>query len=72
MDAFARTVDATSVNTLASGVAHELSSPLFAISGRADLLLQHPDGHLATDAAREVVAGISDDARKVAQTVREL
>lgn len=67
-----RKTTAASVHTLASGIAHELNSPLFAISGRVDLLLQRPEKYLATAVAREAVAGIRDDATMVAQAVQEI
>lgn len=61
-----------SVGTLAAGVAHEVNNPIFAISGRAELLLDDPDRHLKTEKAKEYVSVIYEMSQRVSRIVREL
>ncbi|MBR9988445.1 MAG: PAS domain S-box protein [Gemmatimonadetes bacterium] len=56
------------VGTLVGGVAHELNNPLQAISGFADLMLEHP----RTENDREALDTISREARRAARIVSEL
>ncbi len=58
----------STVGLLASGVAHELGSPLNVIAGRADMIARSA----APEAARENAAIIKAQADRVAQTVRQL
>ncbi len=61
-----------STRKLARGLAHELSTPLFAIQGRAESLLTHPEQHLATPAARQSLSEIEQMAARVSNAVRDL
>jgi len=61
-----------SVGTLAAGVAHEINNPLFAILGRAELLLRAPEKHLASMRVREYIEAIHEMAQRAAKIVQEL
>ncbi|MFN3973815.1 MAG: sensor histidine kinase [Dehalococcoidia bacterium] len=61
-----------SVGTLAAGIAHEIANPLFAIQGRAELLLRAPERHLASEKAKEYLATIHTMAQRASQIIREL
>jgi len=43
------------IGTLASGIAHEISSPLFGVMGLAEAILEEEDGDLVRGYAREIV-----------------
>ena len=60
------------LGTLATGVAHEISNPLFSIIGRAELLATDLDGHIKTEKAREYVSVISEMARRISTVVNGL
>ncbi|GBD11336.1 Sensor kinase CckA [bacterium HR23] len=61
-----------SVGTLAAGIAHEIANPLFAIQGRAELLLSAPEKHLASEKAKEYLATIFAMAQRASHIIREL
>ena len=61
-----------SIGNLATGIAHEINNPVFAISGRADLLLRGADKHLASDKAREYVANIQEMAGRITSITAHL
>ncbi|MFH1484751.1 MAG: ATP-binding protein [Chloroflexota bacterium] len=61
-----------SVGTLAAGVAHEVNNPIFAISGRAELLLDQSQRYLKTKKAHEHVQVIYDMAMRVSSIVQDL
>lgn len=61
-----------SVGTLAAGIAHEVNNPVFAISGRAELLLDQAKRHLKTQRAQEHVQVIYDMAMRVSSIVQDL
>ena len=67
---FVASGSADSVRTFASGLAHEINNPLFAILGRADLLLSDAEHHLADETAAETMHAIRDDTRQAAEIVR--
>ncbi|MBI2909929.1 MAG: GAF domain-containing protein [Chloroflexi bacterium] len=61
-----------SVGTLAAGVAHEVNNPIFAISGRAELLLDQPEKHLKSKKAQEHVQVIYDMAKRISTITQDL
>lgn len=61
-----------SIGTLAAGVAHEINNPLFAMMGRAELLLRHPDRHFRSERARQYVQIIYEQGDRAAGIVRDL
>jgi signal transduction histidine kinase len=61
-----------SVGTLAAGVAHEINNPVFAIAGRAELMLKNPEKHLKSDKAKEYVETIQDMSQRISSIVRRL
>ena len=61
-----------SVGTLAAGVAHEINNPVFAIAGRAELLLRGGQKHLASQTAVEYTETIQDMATRITGIVRQL
>lgn len=61
-----------SLGTLAAGVAHEINNPMFAIQGRADLLLSRADEHLKSPRALhhlQVIREMSDRVNAVVRTL---
>jgi signal transduction histidine kinase len=78
----ARLSKAATMVTLASGIAHEISTPLGVISGRAEQLLEHADGERARRAAvtileqaqriKDVVRGFLDVARGGSPTLQHV
>lgn len=60
------TAKLASVGTLATGIAHEINNPVFAISGRADLLISGASKHLASDKAIEYVKNIKEMSIRIA------
>jgi signal transduction histidine kinase len=61
-----------SVGALATGIAHEINNPVFAISGRADLLIKGKDKHLSSEKALEYVETISQMAARISAVTRHL
>ena len=61
-----------SVGTLAAGVAHEINNPIFAIAGRAELLLKSSDKHLASEKAVTYVETMQEMSGRITQIVRQL
>ena len=61
-----------SVGSLATGIAHEINNPVFAISGRAELLIRGKDKHLSSEKAVEYVQTIHDMGGRIATIVRQL
>lgn len=61
-----------SVGTLAAGIAHEIANPLFAIQGRAELLLRSPQKHLASEKAKEYLTTIYAMAQRASKIIREV
>ena len=62
----------TSVGSLATGIAHEINNPVFAISGRADLLIKGADKHLASEKATEYVRNIKEMAGRISSITANL
>lgn len=60
------------VGTLATGIAHEINNPVFAISGRADLLIKGAEKHLASDKALEYVHNVKDMATRISKITTHL
>ena len=65
----ARLSRATTMVTLASGVAHEISTPLGVISGRAEQLLQRAEGD---ERSRRAASAILDQCQRIKDVVRGL
>jgi signal transduction histidine kinase len=61
-----------SVGTLAAGVAHEINNPIFAIAGRAELLLKGSDKHLASEKAVAYVETMQEMSNRITLIVRQL
>jgi signal transduction histidine kinase len=61
-----------SVGSLATGIAHEINNPVFAISGRADLLMKGADKHLASQKASEYVRNIKEMAGRISDITAHL
>jgi signal transduction histidine kinase len=60
------------LGTLASGVAHEISNPLFSILGRVELLQRDSKQHLRTPKAVEYVGVIQDMSQRISEVVNAL
>lgn len=60
------------VGSLATGIAHEINNPVFAISGRADLLIKGADKHLASEKALEYVKNVKDMATRISRITTHL
>lgn len=60
------------LGTLASGVAHEISNPLFSILGRVELLRRDADRHLASSRAIEYVDSIHEMSVRISDIVKAL
>ena len=58
-----------SVGTLAAGVAHEINNPVFAIAGRAELLLRNPDEYLSGEKSRGYVKTIFEMSQRISSIV---
>jgi signal transduction histidine kinase len=56
------------LGTLAAGIAHEISSPLFGVMGLAEAILEEPDRGLVEGYAREIV----DYSRQIKEIVLQL
>ena len=61
-----------SVGTLAAGVAHEINNPVFAIAGRAEMMLRNADRHLKSEKAVEHTETILEMAGRISTIVRRL
>ena len=61
-----------SVGSLSTGIAHEINNPVFAISGRADLLIRGAEKHLQSDKALEYVRTMQQMAQRIASITRYL
>ncbi|HAL47395.1 MAG TPA: hypothetical protein DCP37_06530 [Dehalococcoidia bacterium] len=61
-----------SVGTLAAGVAHEINNPIFAISGRTELLLRGKNRHLLTDSAVDDLETIKEMTDRITAIVRRI
>ena len=61
-----------SVGSLATGIAHEINNPVFAISGRADLLIKGAEKHLASEKASEYVRNIKEMAGRISKITAHL
>ena len=66
------TAKMASVGSLANGIAHEINNPVFAISGRADLLMKGADKHLASEKAIEYVRNIKEMAGRISKITAHL
>lgn len=60
------------LGTLASGVAHEISNPLFSILGRVELLQRGAQQHLRTPKAVEYVGVIQEMSQRISEVVNAL
>lgn len=61
-----------SVGTLAAGIAHEINNPVFAISGRADLLVKGASKHLMSEKSLEYVDNIKEMADRISSITKRL
>ena len=61
-----------SVGNLATGIAHEINNPVFAISGRADLLIKGAQKHLGSQKAVDYVNDISQMALRISSITNHL
>ncbi|MEW6034664.1 MAG: histidine kinase dimerization/phospho-acceptor domain-containing protein, partial [Chloroflexota bacterium] len=59
-----------SLGTLVASIGHQVNNPIFAIRGRAELLLEGADKHLKTEKARQHVEVIRGMADRIARVVR--
>ncbi|MBI2854677.1 MAG: HAMP domain-containing histidine kinase [Chloroflexi bacterium] len=61
-----------SLGTLVAGIGHQINNPIFAIKGRAELLLDGADKYLKTEVARENVETIRAMSERVANIARSM
>jgi signal transduction histidine kinase len=61
-----------SIGSLATGIAHEINNPVFAISGRAELLISAKDKHLSSAKAEEYIENIRQMAERIADITKHL
>ncbi len=61
-----------SIGVLAAGVAHEVNNPMFAILGRAQLLLRNSERHLKSERALRYINDVQEMAQRVSKVVKDL